>query len=388
MHMSELTHRAMALAHWQAFLPRAGADYARDRNTDVADDRAPGVSGLSPAVRHRLVSEAELALGAHAAHGMAAEKFVQEVCWRTYWKGWLEQRPGVWSDYRVSLDQHAAQRRLPDLLRAERGETGIDCFDHWAHQLQTTGYLHNHARMWTASIWIFTLRLPWVLGADWFMRHLLDADAASNILSWRWVAGLHTQGKHYLARAENIARYTEGRFCPRGELNEQADPLPWQPPPEPQAVAQPAPLQAALPSGWLLHLDDLDGDGALTRVLSRQLATPPRAIAVLDTAPDGAATPVVNVFQQQVLDGLQLTRLSPEAVPEWATRHGIRQLVMPHLPVGPLGDRLAPHLDRWRADGFAVATLLRNWDAAFWPHARRGFFQLKQRIPELLARMA
>jgi deoxyribodipyrimidine photo-lyase len=385
--MSELSRRATALARWQAFLPRAGADYARDRNTDPADERVSGVSGLSPAVRHRLVSEAELALGAHSAHGMAAEKFVQEVCWRTYWKGWLEQRPGVWTDYRAALDRHAAQRRLPDLLRAERGETGIDCFDHWARQLETTGYLHNHARMWTASIWIFTLRLPWALGADWFMRHLLDADAAANTLSWRWVAGLHTQGKHYLARADNIARYTEGRFCPRGALNEQADSLPWQPPPEPQAIPQPAPLQAALPSGWLLHLDDLDGDGALMQALRGRVDAPPRAVAVLDTVPGDAISPVVTAFQQHVLDGLELTRLTPEAVPEWTTQHGIRQVVMPYLPAGPLRDRLTPYLDRWQGDGLAVTTLLRDWDADFWPHARRGFFQLKQRIPDILARM-
>ncbi len=79
----------------------------------------------------------------------------------------------------------------------------------------SAGYLHNHARMWFASIWIFTLRLPWVLGADFFMRHLCDGDPASNTLSWRWVAGLHTRGKTYLARASNIATYTGGRFTPQ-----------------------------------------------------------------------------------------------------------------------------------------------------------------------------
>ena len=61
--------------------------------------------------------------------------------------------------------------------------TGIEGFDDWARELVDTGYMHNHARMWFASIWIFTLRLPWALGADFFLRHLLDADAASNTLS-------------------------------------------------------------------------------------------------------------------------------------------------------------------------------------------------------------
>jgi deoxyribodipyrimidine photo-lyase len=80
-------------------------------------------------------------------------------------------------------------------------------FDDWAQELVATGYLHNHARMWFASIWIFTLRLPWELGADFFLRHLIDGDPASNTLSWRWVGGLHTPGKTYLATADNIAEH-------------------------------------------------------------------------------------------------------------------------------------------------------------------------------------
>ena len=66
-------------------------------------------------------------------------------------------------------------------------------------ELKETNYLHNHARMWFASIWIFTLDLPWQLGAEFFMKHLYDGDAASNTLGWRWVAGIQTQGKNYLA---------------------------------------------------------------------------------------------------------------------------------------------------------------------------------------------
>jgi deoxyribodipyrimidine photo-lyase len=70
------------------------------------------------------------------------------------------------------------------------GQTGLDCFDSWASELIETGYLHNNARMWFASIWIFTL-------------------------GWRWVAGLHTRGKPYPADAQNIATFTAGRFAPR-----------------------------------------------------------------------------------------------------------------------------------------------------------------------------
>jgi len=78
--------------------------------------------------------------------------------------------------------------------------------------------------MWFASIWIFTLRLPWQLGADFTYRQFLDGDPASNTLSWRWVAGLHTRGKYYLARATNITEFTGGRFAPEG-LATRATPI-------------------------------------------------------------------------------------------------------------------------------------------------------------------
>ncbi|WP_238189582.1 FAD-binding domain-containing protein [Methylobacterium frigidaeris] len=77
--------------------------------------------------------------------------------------------------------------------------------------------------MWFASIWIFSLRLPWELGAEFFLRRLLDGDPASNTLSWRWVAGLHTRGRPYLARRDNIRDFTEGRHDPAG-LDEGAAP--------------------------------------------------------------------------------------------------------------------------------------------------------------------
>ena len=78
--------------------------------------------------------------------------------------------------------------------------------------------------MWFASIWIFTLNLPWELGARFFMKYLFDGDAASNTLSWRWVAGIQTQGKNYLARESNIRKFTNQRYM-NTSLNENALPL-------------------------------------------------------------------------------------------------------------------------------------------------------------------
>ena len=69
--------------------------------------------------------------------------------------------------------------------------------------------------MWYASIWIHTLKMPWYLGADLFLNNLLDGDPASNTLSWRWVAGIQTKGKAYLAKDWNIEKFTKNRFNPK-----------------------------------------------------------------------------------------------------------------------------------------------------------------------------
>ena len=268
--------RAAGLDRLAAFLAGAGADYAACRNTDRGPGRAPTTSALSPYLRRRLITEAEVAAAAEHAFGDGgAEKFVSEVFWRTYFKGHLETHPSAWTDYhaRVACDRERLAAE-PGLRRtyamAVEGRTGIDGFDDWARDLVETGWLHNHARMWFASIWIFTLRLPWALGAAFFMDHLVDGDPASNTLSWRWVAGLHTRGKHYVARAENIRRYTEGRFDPVG-LDEEPDALDEAMPPR----EVPLPRAETVPAGdiaLLLHLDDLHpeslplGDSRVVRV--------------------------------------------------------------------------------------------------------------------------
>ena len=108
-------------------------------------------------------------------------------------------------------------------LNAVEGNTNIEYFNYWVKELKDTNYLHNHTRMWFASIWIFTLNLPWQLGAEFFLKHLLDGDPASNTLGWRWVAGIQTQGKHYLASEWNIKKFTNNRFN-QIKLNENATP--------------------------------------------------------------------------------------------------------------------------------------------------------------------
>ena len=213
---------AEADAALQRFLDKGAASYEARRNFDYGPTNRNNVSELSKFISHRVLFEYDVAQRALTQHPpKVVDKFIQEVFWRIYWKGWLEHRPAVWNDY-VAFDHDSTPKQL--FQQAVTGKTGIDCFDYWSAELQNTNYLHNHARMWFASIWIFTLGLPWQSGARFFMQHLFDGDAASNTLGWRWVAGIQTIGKHYVARASNIEQFTNGRFSPHN-LNETPLPL-------------------------------------------------------------------------------------------------------------------------------------------------------------------
>jgi deoxyribodipyrimidine photo-lyase len=379
--------RAEGLARLAAFLPRAGRDYAALRNLDLAGH--PHVSGLSPWLRHRLVTEAEVIGATLRAHPAGAETFLAEVWWRTYWKGWLELRPGIWTAYRLGL--RAALDRLavePGLAaRAEAamlGETGIDGFDHWARELVATGYLHNHARMWFASIWIFTLRLPWELGADFFLRHLIDGDPASNTLSWRWVGGLHTPGKTYLATADNIAQCTRGRFRPEG-LAPAAPPLPMPPLPAPRAAPRGESPDPGLRSLLLVTEEDLDPGFLLDQGLR------PAAVAglsdVAGRSPLAVADRVHRFTAGAVAD--TLVRLGAAAAPvladagdvlAFAEREHVAQIVTAYAPVGPVASRLDDLARRADARQTRLVRVLRDHDRRAWPEATHGFFRFREAV--------
>ena len=386
------------------FLPAAGRHYAETRNADdgPAESGRGNVSQLSPWLHAGLIGEAEVlqaVLGQHSPR--AAEKFVAEVFWRVYFKGYLEQRPAVWADYCAGRDKALAAMEGNSGLRtayaqATEGRTGIEAFDVWARELVETGYLHNHARMWFASIWIFTLKLDWQLGADFFLRHLMDGDAASNTLSWRWVAGLHTKGKHYLARADNIARYTAGR--PGGPLAapglaEDAAPL-AEPHDHPRWLPDlPPPVTAAdlaQPFALLLH------DEAAHHA---PLALPAAPALVIGASRAGARSPgAIGAPALHFTEGAMASGLAESAaafgcpVVEWPAgaplepllaQAGITRLAVPYLPAGWTRDALAPGLAPLAAQG-RIVTLLGDLDRATWPHAKAGFFGVAKQIDALL----
>ena len=215
--------RAKAIDKLNIFIENNLSEYSRLRNFDFGPDNRSNISCLSPYITHGIVNELEVIDKSLKKFSFSKnEKFIQEVLWRVYWKGWLELRPNVWSDYLVELNNLRNKfKSNQNYLNAIEGKTNIECFNQWVKELKENNYLHNHTRMWFASIWIFTLELPWQLGAEFFMQHLYDGDAASNTLGWRWVAGVQTQGKHYLASEWNIKKFTNNRFQ-NIQLNENA----------------------------------------------------------------------------------------------------------------------------------------------------------------------
>jgi deoxyribodipyrimidine photo-lyase len=217
--------RAKAIEKLDHFIENNLTDYSKLRNFDLGPEGRSNVSCLSPYITHGIINEKEIIKKSLDKFSFAKnEKFIQEVLWRTYWKGWLELRPNVWNDYLIELKKIREDfKDNKEYLNAIEGKTNIECFNYWVNELKENNYLHNHSRMWFASIWIFTLELPWQLGAEFFMQHLYDGDAASNTLGWRWVAGIQTQGKHYLASEWNIKKFTNNRFQ-NIKLNENAPP--------------------------------------------------------------------------------------------------------------------------------------------------------------------
>ena len=404
--MDTTSTREAALARLAQFLPAAGRRYAETRNADDGPGEGSGsgnVSQLSPWLRAGLIGAPEVlsaVLGQHSPR--AAEKFVAEVFWRIYFKGYLEQRPEIWDDYRKGLAGALAGHERNAGIRtayaeAIEGRTGIEAFDVWARELAETGYLHNHARMWFASIWIFTLKLDWRLGADFFLKHLMDADAASNTLSWRWVAGLHTKGKHYLARADNIARYTAGRaggpLAAEG-LAEHAEPLTESHDHPRRKLDLPAPPSAAdlaRPFALLLH------DEAAHRA---PLALPAKPALVIGAARPEARSPGgAGAFARHFAQGALASGMTEAAAAfgcpavEWRAGEplaplladaGIDRIALPYLPTGWTRDALWPDLATLAAAG-QVVTLLGDLDRATWPLAKAGFFPVAKAIEGLLA---
>ncbi|MDG1018229.1 MAG: FAD-binding domain-containing protein [Paracoccaceae bacterium] len=392
--------REEALVLLAAFLPKAGTSYTRNRNFDLGAGQHKHVSQLSAYIKRRIITEEDVLKKVLSAHSLnEAGKFIDEIFWRTYFKGWLESRPHIWMQYCADVHHLTHELQTQSGLRdrwaaACLGETGIDCFDAWAKELAETGYLHNHARMWFASIWVYTLQLPWQLGADFFLRHLLDGDAASNTLSWRWVVGLHSVGKTYLARAENIQRFTNGRFAPKGlaqvapPLNDTASTM------APKIIDPPNPYLEGRKTGLLLHSDDLN-TAHLTQYsdcIASATYRPVDAGTMLVSSPkllefnNAALDAATKRWKPNLLNCCDVT--TPEGILSWALENKLEQIVTPYAAVGNTSQMLEKCKHLLSNHGVQLTQAMREYDIISWPYATKGFFKFREKIPKILTSLS
>ena len=392
-----MSTRSEALENLNVYVKYTGANYRSNRNYAEKLGTRQNVSSLSPFIRYRLISEEEVILQVLKENSYsAAEKFIQEVFWRTYWKGWMQLRPHL---YDVYLDEvHYLRENLKvnnaleeNYLAAINGQTGIACFDDWLTELVETGYLHNHVRMWFASIWTFTLNLPWQLGADFFMEHLLDGDQAVNTLSWRWVAGSQTKGKNYVARAENIHKYTKGAYFPAGQLNENPQPIVdnWETTAEElNSYVAPGELDTW---GLVMAHEDLSPETwlALKEVPvllvdgNSEALKGNRSIKVSEFIA-GAQEDFLNRCKESSINAQIVTNPDSELVFNWAIEHQLKAVLWLDAGVGPWPSEAMKLTSLLKDHGIATQPVARDYDSRCWPLARKGFFKFKERIPTLI----
>jgi len=132
------------------------------------------------------------------------EKFIQELAWRDYWQHiWIAKGNAINSDLKhqqTPITNTSISSAITD------AKTGIEAIDKAINQFYKTGYMHNHLRMYIAAIACNISKSHWKVPAQWMYYHLLDADWASNALSWQWVAGANAN-KKYVANQDNINKY-------------------------------------------------------------------------------------------------------------------------------------------------------------------------------------
>ena len=371
------TNKSIVLKKLKKFCEEELINYTSKRNYDFGTPHK-NVSTLSPYINRRFISESDVLRQATKNYDVnMIEKFIQEIFWGTYWRGWLELHPWVYNDYQKENNNN----EIPN-------KTGIKCFDHWTEELIETGYLHNHSRMWFASIWIFTLKKSWKSGANFFKNNLIDWCPASNTLSWRWVAGLQTAGKNYTARADNIKKFTDTRFYPINQLEE--NPLPikfYDVRPEKIKILpyENINLSKLNNLGLVVNNNDLSLDS-----LTKKLNLSAEVCIYKKRNNDKFKNNLINNFEDRLFDNLINENKNFHIAESyndliiWAKKMKIKNLVFPYELVGKnlLNNRY--FLEKLTEETINYLFYLRDWDRYSFPYTNKGFFPFKEKISELL----
>jgi deoxyribodipyrimidine photo-lyase len=223
--------------------------YAKTRNFTDGD-----VTYLSPFISRGIISVKQIKdnILKRGYKLYEVQKFIQELAWREYWQRiWQSKGDEILQDLKqFQLD--VVHTKIPTALQDYK--TGIDAIDNYIKQLYEQGYMHNHIRMYVASITCNIARAHWLLPAQWLYYHLLDGDIASNHLSWQWVCG-SASSKKYFANQENINKYT-GSNQQNSFLDTDYGSLTSMPVPEALQATTLLSLQTILPNTGSLKIDN------------------------------------------------------------------------------------------------------------------------------------
>ena len=390
-----LSNLKEARALLSKYLPKTGSYYSSKRNYSYDfENKVYSTSLLSPYIRYRLVSEEDIIKKVLAIHPFfKVEKFIQEIFWRTYWKGWLEHREEVYDDYLLEKNFLLQEYNInTEYQKVINGETKIDFFNNWVSNLKEDGYLHNHVRMWFASIWIFTFNLPWQLGANFFMENLLDGDPASNTLSWRWVAGLQTKGKHYLARKDNISKFSnininskifinENALCKIEEKEYKIKEINFQN------------QNNLISEAILIPSDELNFIQNNSYKFKYIFSGLPMDEYNDHNFSENVKKHLINIITSNFEDNEFYKHISYEIhfdhyhqnFREWIKKNNIQNLCIPYVAKG-----------NWRAiiekliknnPSINFVYLHREYDKEAWRYSKKGFFNFKKHIPELITKI-
>jgi deoxyribodipyrimidine photo-lyase len=165
------------------------------------------VTYLSPYISRGVISVKQLmdAVLQKGYKPYQIEKFLQELAWREFFQRvWQHTGDDIWKDIK---QQQPAVLHYQMIAAIENAATGIEAIDKAINDMYITGYMHNHVRMYTASIVCNMGKAHWLQPSQWMYYHLLDGDIASNNCSWQWVAAAFASKKYYFNQ-ENVNKYT------------------------------------------------------------------------------------------------------------------------------------------------------------------------------------
>lgn len=176
-------------------------EYARSRNF-----LSGAVTGLSPYISRGVISTRQVleSLVGKNYKLYECETLVKELAWRDFFQRVLQERPDLFLSDIKNPQLAVRSEELPAAI--VNSSTGIEAIDSGIHELYATGYMHNHMRMYVASVVCNMAGCSWKNAGRWMYYHLLDADPASNFCSWQWVCASFSS-KRYFANQENIDRF-------------------------------------------------------------------------------------------------------------------------------------------------------------------------------------